>query len=87
MTNGFDKYLEYQYRQTGDFYTLLFRTIMQADTKNTARLAKGFPSEVEAYLTWSRVGVKEFVKRISPNHWLLSRFKEEYSLEEINVTT
>ena len=80
MTNGFDKYLEYQYRQSGDFYTLLFRTIMQADTKNTARLAKGFPSEVEAYRVWSRVGVKEFVKHILPGHRLLSRFKEEYAL-------
>jgi len=82
MINGYDKYLEFQYRQTGDFYTLQFRTIMQADTKNTNRLSKGFPAEVEAYLTWSRVGVEEFVKHISPNHRLLSTFKKEYGLDE-----
>ena len=82
MTNGYDKYLEYQYRQTGDFYTLLFRTIMQADTKNMERLSKGFPREVEAYLTWSRVGVKEFAKHVSPDHRLLSTFQKEYGLDD-----
>jgi len=81
MTNGFNKYLEYQYRQSGDFYTALFQAIMMADTKNTARLAKGFPSEVEAYRVWSRVGVDEFVKHVSHDHALLPRFRDEYALE------
>lgn len=79
--NGYDKYLEYQYRQTGDFYTLLFQAIQQADGKNLDRLAKGFPTEVEAYKCWTRIGVKEFVKRVSPGHRLLGPFKAEYQLE------
>ena len=80
--NGYDKYLEYQYRQTGDFYTLLFQTIQQADGQNLEKLAQGFPSEVEAYKCWTRTGVKEFVKHVSSNHRLLEPFKAEYHLEE-----
>lgn len=84
---------EYQYRQTGDFYTLLFRAIQQADGQNLDRLAKGFPTEVEAYKCWTRIRVKEFVKRVSPGHRLLDPFKAEYQLrmqavaiDGINVT-
>ena len=79
--NGFDRYLEYQYNQSGDFYMALWHAIQFADTKNTARLAMGFPEEVEAYRIWTRVGVQEFVKHVSPDHGLLSRFKDEYATE------
>lgn len=80
--NGYDKYLEFQYRQTGDFYTSLFRTIQQADTQNLAKFAQGFPSEVEAYKCWTRIGVKEFVKHVSPGHRLLKPFRTEYQLKK-----
>jgi len=80
MTNGFDKYLEYQYGWSGDFYRFLVQAIQQADTKNSARLAQGFPEEVEAYHMWSQVGVEEFAQRCSQDHPLLARLKEEYAL-------
>jgi len=80
MTNGFDKYLEYQYRWSGDFYQILFQAIQQADTKNSARLAQGFPEEVEAYHIWAHVGVEEFAQHCSQDHPLLARLKEEYAL-------
>jgi hypothetical protein len=51
--SGFDRYLEFQYQFTGDFYTMLFRAIGQADDRNLDRLAKGFPEEVEAHVTWT----------------------------------
>ena len=80
--NGFDKYLEYQYRQSGDFYQALWLAIMRADTDNTARLAKGFPSEVEAYRVWSQEGVELFADQCSPDHPLLPRLKDEYAIED-----
>ena len=80
--NGYDKYLEFQYRQAGDFYTALFGTISRADGQNLEKLAQGFPSEVEAYKCWTRTGVEEFVKHVSPGHRLLDEFKAEYQLYE-----
>ena len=41
--------VKWQYGLYGDFYTDLFRAISRADTSNLAKLAKGFPVEVEAY--------------------------------------
>jgi hypothetical protein len=73
MVNGFDKYLEYQFHLSGNFYTRLFQAIELADTDNLARLAQGFPQEVEAYRTWSRVGQQQFLERCSPNHPILQR--------------
>lgn len=61
--NGFDRYLEFQFRIAGDFYTALFRAIQQADENNLRRLAKGFPEEVEAYKVWSRMGRNYFLQR------------------------
>ena len=81
--SGYDKYLEYQYRQTGDFYALLFRAIQQADGENLDRLAQGFPTEVEAYKCWTRIGVKEFATYVTPGHRLLDTFRKEYQLEEV----
>jgi len=82
--HGFNKYLEYQYRQSGDFYQALWLAIMRADTKNTARLAKGFPSEVEAYRVWSQEGAEAFAEQCSPDHPLLPRLKNEYAIKDEN---
>jgi len=61
--NGFDRYLEFQFRIAGDFYTALFQAIQQADEDNLERLAKGFPEEVEAYKVWARMGKDYFLQR------------------------
>ena len=49
--NGFDRYLEYQFRRAyrmSDFFEALFKAMGHADTGNLARIEKGFPEEVEA---------------------------------------
>jgi hypothetical protein len=71
--SGFDKYLEFQFDWSGDFYKFLFRAISQADEFNLARLAAGFPEEVEAYITWTRVGSEAFLAKCSPSHPLVKR--------------
>ena len=80
--NGYDKYLEYQSRLSGSFYKAVFDAIKQADPDNRDRMAKGFPEEVEAYLCFTRKGVKEFVKHIRPDHPLLIKFELEYGLND-----
>lgn len=81
--NGYDRYLDFQYRQSGDFFRNLFQAIQQADHINLAKIAKGYPEEVEAYKTWTRVGVKEFLKKVSPEMGKLrEQFKMEYGLED-----
>jgi hypothetical protein len=69
--SGFDRFLEWQYQFTGDFYTHLFRAIAQADDQNLERLAKGFPEEVEAHVTWTVQGVGPFVQGVTKGHPLL----------------
>ena len=69
--NGFDRYLEFQFRWSGSFYTHLFGAIQQADHKNLEKLAKGFPEEVDAYKTWARVGSDAFLSNCSQDHPLV----------------
>jgi hypothetical protein len=71
--NGFDKYLEYQFHLSGNFYTRLFQAIELADEENLAKLSTAFPQEVEAYKTWSQVGQRQFIEKCSPDHPLLQR--------------
>lgn len=78
--NGADKYLEYQYQHSGSFYECLFKTIAAADEYNLAKLSEGFPEEVEAYKTWTRIGVEAFSKLCHPQHPLLKRLQEDYAL-------
>ena len=81
--NGFDKYLDFQYRRSGSFYKNLFEAIHIADVNNLKKLAVGFPAEVEAYKVWARGGgAEEFIKHVSPNHGLLKSLAEEYGLED-----
>jgi len=46
--------VKWQYNLYGSFYTSLFNAIMLADELNLERLAKAFPTEVEAYKRYSR---------------------------------
>ena len=69
--SGFDRFLEWQYQFTGDFYTHLFRAIAQADDQNLERLAMGFPEEVEAHVIWTTQGVGPFVEHVTKGHPLL----------------
>lgn len=80
MNNGYDKYLEFQYGWSGDFYKALFRAISLADSDNSPKLEKGFPEEVDAYRIWSRVGANALLEKISSEHPLRERFVNEYAL-------
>ena len=83
MKNGFDRYLAFQYDKSGDFFRGLFQAITFADSSNMKKLALGFPEEVEAYKTWTRIGVEEFLKKVSPDLGdLRKQFMLEYELKE-----
>ena len=45
--------VKWQLRLYGDFYTALWQAIARADEGNLARLALGFPNEVEGYKAWA----------------------------------
>lgn len=66
MDTGYDRYLKYQFRLLGSFFTALFDAISRADEDNLDALAKGFPEEVDAYKTWARVGSAQLVAKCSP---------------------
>ena len=74
--NGYDKYLEFQFGWSGDFYKLLFMLISKADEGNLYHLSLGFPDEVEAYKTWSRIGKDAFLAKCSPSHPLIKGIEE-----------
>ncbi len=80
VKSGYDRYLEYQYGQSGDFFSHLFRAIMQADSKNTEKLRLAFPEEVDAYDLWAHHpnGVRLMAEQCSPDHPLLTNLKKEY---------
>ena len=82
MKNGYDRYLDFQYGRSGDFFRVLFQAITLADSDNTLKLAKGFPEEVNAYKTWTRIGVEEFLPMLSPGHDLREQFMAEYQLKD-----
>lgn len=73
MKNGYDRYLDKQFRQSGGFFSALFDAIAHADGDNLDRLAKGFPSEVAAYITFTRVGRQEFLDKCTPGSDLLTK--------------
>ena len=62
FTAGEHKYMQFQFRMSGDFYTCLWRAIAQADESNLERLHQGFPSEVDAYLSWTRGDLADRVR-------------------------
>ena len=78
--SGYDKYLEYQFHHTGGFYTGLFKLIAIADPDNSARLAEGFPEEVDAVLKWRDEGAGALAKKVTPEHPLLKTLIDEYGL-------
>lgn len=78
---GFDRFLEFEFGFTGDFYTLLFRAIQQADSRNLDRMSKGFPQEVWAYKLWSQEGPKALAAKVTPGHPLLKRLADEEASE------
>ena len=77
-TQGFDRYLEFQFSQTGSFFTALFNAIKFADPGNLLRLNLAFPYEVEAYLVYTRISLQDFLARCSEGHPLIARMQSEY---------
>ena len=53
FTPGEVKLLEWQLGHTGSFYTALFDLISKADHLNQATMRRAFPSEVDAFISWS----------------------------------
>lgn len=74
---GYDRYLEYQFHFCGDFYEALFQAIGRADEGNLARLEKGFPEEVHAYILWTQFGMEMFAVRVTAGHPLLKHLAAE----------
>lgn len=48
ITRGEKHLCEYEYGISGGFMTLLFKAMSSADFENRAKLALGYPEEVEA---------------------------------------
>lgn len=75
--NGYDRYLDFQFDQGGGFFKKLFLAMASADDTNIEKLRLGFPEEVAAFIAWSRVGVEEFIKGVTPDNPLLERLEFE----------
>ena len=69
--NGYDRYLEFQFDMTGNFFKTLFMAIGRADNINIEKLRLGFPEEVDAYLTFSRTGKDAFLAKCNQDHVLI----------------
>lgn len=55
-----DKWVvKWQFGYLGDFQRLLSSAIKQADENNLAKLALGFPVEVEGFIRWNRRDLAE----------------------------
>jgi len=52
--NGYDRFLDYQFRRSGDFFKSLFKALFQADSTNFKKLALGFPEEAGAVLLFTQ---------------------------------
>jgi hypothetical protein len=55
MTEAERKLCDFKYNRSGGFYMALWEAIFRADGNNLAKLSKGFPEEVQAYMNFSRV--------------------------------
>lgn len=55
FTPGEEFILHWQYGMLGGFRSRLVEAIAKADDGNLARLRLGFPDEVDAFLSYSRV--------------------------------
>lgn len=75
--NALNELWAWTLRPETHFTHRLFDLIAKADFMNRAKIAKGFPDEVELFEEWQRGDQYEvFVRQISS---LESRFKEELS--------
>ena len=54
FTEGEKWVVKWQHRLLGSFQTALADAIKLADDDNLARLAKGFPEQVQGFLGWNR---------------------------------
>lgn len=45
--------VKWQFRLLGDFETALAQAIIKADDKNLARLALGFPTQIDGFRRWA----------------------------------
>jgi hypothetical protein len=81
VMSGYDLFLEFQYNQSGGFFSTLFMAIQLADFENLARLEKGFPEEVDAFRRWSHEGPAALAEKVTPDHPLLERLRRDENLE------
>lgn len=75
--NAYDKYLAFQFGQSGNFYKLLFEMISVADDVNAAKLSVGFPFEVDAVHTWQRDGQEALLAKCTPGNPNIERMRLE----------
>lgn len=73
---GYDRHLEWMYRESGGFFEYLFEAIYRADTSHLEKLQLGFPEEVDAVKTWKLEGQTAFLAKVSPDHPILKEIAE-----------
>lgn len=76
-SSGYDKYLEFQFRETGNFYSKLFDLIAIADFEYIEKLRLIFPEEVDAYQTFTRIGQEAFLAKCTKGHPLIEQMEFE----------
>jgi hypothetical protein len=63
---GEKKYIiDCQYRMGGSFSQALFEAIARADSQNRAKLALGFPEEVQGYVAWTEGDLYDRASRVA----------------------
>ena len=75
--NGYDRYLDYQYSKSGNFFRALFYAIRTADPINLLNLQKGFPEETAAYVAFTQGSLEDFYAQCTPGNPLIQRMRDE----------
>ena len=76
--NGYDRFLDYQFRYSGEFFKLLFQTMFQADPTNLNKLRQGFPQEASA-VDWFKnhpQGKEHILNACTPGYALVKDVRE-----------
>lgn len=69
LNEGEKRLIEFMFQISGGFYTDFFKCAMKADTFNKAKLAKGFPEEIEALKRYqNEIGYWDEIQEIYKNN-------------------
>ena len=76
--NGYDRFLDYQFGYSGEFFKLLFKAMFQADLINLEKLGLGFYEEADAVKLWKFTpgGKEVLLSSCTPGYALLKDVRE-----------